>query len=559
MSVAEMRIDRQTQFCGEEAGVFLDQQRIDHEAAIGNWPDRVLTDYLDDAVRSHPQSAALLAYSAEDQSETELSYADLKEKTDLIAGNLNRLGVRYGDVVSFQLPNWWQFIAVHLACLRIGAVSNPLMPIFRARELEFMVGFAGAKVLIVPRTFQKFDHQGLALDLKQKLPSLEHVFIVGGEDEHAFETALLGPQDRTDNHDMIDVGPNDVVQLLYTSGTTGEPKGVMHTSNTLLASVRQVSGRLGLGAGDVGFMPAPFAHQMGFCFGVMMSIVHGVPLVMMDAWDSAIAAGLIERHGVTYACASTPFLTDLANLPGIKDRNLDGFRIFMTSGAPIQQADIDLANDNLNLSIVAGWGMTEVIQATATQPLAGKVKVLTDGKAFPGNEVHIVSPNGRELASSEEGNLQCRGSTMFVGYFNRPELYDVNEEGWFDTGDLARMDGHGDIRVVGRSKDIIIRGGENIPVFEVEKLIYIMSQVCDVALVAMPDARLGERCCAFVTLNAGCDLSFEELVSCLEEENLARQYLPERLEILDDMPRTPSGKIQKFVLREMAVRFGDVA
>ena len=538
-----------------QMGVCLDQRRIEREAAAGNWPERVLTDYFDDAVRQRPQVAALISHRCDDGSQTTLTFAQLKDRVDRIAANLRRLGVDHGDVVSFQLPNWWEFVAIHLACVRIGAVSNPLMTIFRARELEFMVGFAESKVLIVPREFQKFDHQSLALELQRRLPALRHVLVVGGDGENSFEAALLADNGWPPTYEMTPATPNDVIQLLYTSGTTGRPKGVMHTSNTLLASAIQLSERLGLTSNDVMFMPAPLAHQLGFCLGMMMAIRLAMPLVTMDVWKPAKAAELIAQHKVTYACGSTPFLTDLTKTPDIDRLNLDCLRLFLTSGAPIQRPAVEEARAALGVSVLTGWGMTEIIQGTATYPCDSPGDPITDGSVFAGGEVRIVDANQRVLAPGEEGNLQFRGSTAFVGYFKRPDLYDIGEEGWFDTGDLAKLDERGNIRIVGRSKDIIIRGGENIPVFEIENLIYQMPQVSSAAIVAMPDARLGERCCAFVTLQPGCNLEFADMISFLEKQGLARQYLPERLEILGELPLTPTGKVQKFILRDMAAAF----
>ncbi len=533
-------------------GVCLDRRRIEHEAAVGNWPDRVLTDYFDDAVLQRPQDRALTAHRHDDNSQIILSFAELNDRVDRIAGNLRRLGIDHGDIVSFQLPNWWEFVALHLACIRIGAVSNPLMTIFRARELEFMVGFAESKMLVVPRTFQKFDHQSLALDLQSRLPALQHVLVVGGDGRNSFEAELLAAIDRAAAPEATPATPNDVIQLLYTSGTTGRPKGVMHSSNTLLTSAIQLSGRLGLTSSDVIFMPAPFAHQLGFCLGMMMAIQVGMPLVTMDIWQPTTAAELIAEHKVTYACGSTPFLTDLTEVPDIGKLDIEALRLFLTSGAPILPTGVAKAHAVLGVSVLTGWGMTELIQGTSTSPAQSPDDPITDGQVFPGGEVRIVDADQHELPTGEEGNLQFRGSTVFIGYFKRPDLYDLGEGGWFDTGDLAKLDEREHIRIVGRSKDIIIRGGENIPVFEIEKLIYQMPQVKDAALVAMPDSRLGERCCAFVTLQPGCDLEFADMISFLEEQFLARQYLPERLEILDEMPRTPTGKIQKFVLRDIA-------
>lgn len=536
-----------------QPGVIMDQARIDREAKKGNWPNRVLTDYLADAVKQDPEKPAIIACRDDQQSETTLSYGELNHRADCIAGNLMELGIGKGDVVSIQLPNWWEFVAIHLACLKIGAISNPLMPIFRARELEYMLGFAESKVLIVPGVFLKFNYEELGNHLLEQISSLEHLFVIGGEGENAFERSLLKTPSKAAPASSP-LSPDDVIQLLYTSGTTGQPKGVMHTSNTLLTTTKMIKWRLELGPADVGFMPSPFAHQIGFNFGMMLPITLGIPLVIMDVWNPETAIDLIERHRVSYTGASTPFMVDMANVEGVENRDLGPFRMFLTAGAPILEPVVDKVTRKLGVNLVPGWGMTEVAHATATDPIASLCEPLTDGRALPGNEVRISDHSGKLAKVREIGKLQFRGSTLFVGYFKRPELYDVDKDGWFETGDLAWMDETGNIRIAGRDKDIIIRGGENVPVLEVETLICKMPEVADVAVVAMPDERLGERGCAFVTPSNAGSLTFSKLVSFLKSQDLAMQYFPEWLEVIDEMPRTPSGKIQKNHLRLQAAK-----
>ncbi|MBZ0129045.1 MAG: AMP-binding protein [Rhodobacteraceae bacterium] len=537
-------------------GVILKQSRIDHETRSGNWPNRVITDYLSDMSASDPDATALIAYRTDTDTVTTLSYGELDRRATCIAGNLSAYGIGRGDVVSFQLPNWWQFVAIHLACVRIGAISNPLMPIFRARELDYMIGFAESKVLIVPRVFQKFDYEALANQLKQTISTLDHVFVIDGAGDNAFESELMC---KPPVYPPIasPLSPNDVVQLLYTSGTTGQPKGALHTSNTLIASTRQIAEHLKLGPNDVGFMPAPFAHQIGFCFGMMTPIYIGIPLVIMDIWNPETAIDLIEKYQITYTCASTPFMVDLANVKDVETRKLDKFRYFATAGAPIMEPVVEKVTAKLGVSLIPGWGMTEVSHVTSTKPISALTEPLTDGAAFPGSEVRVVDGAGKVLPPGEVGHLHCRGATLFVGYYKKPELYGLDKDGWFDTGDLAFMDDKGNIRISGRDKDIIIRGGENVPVLEVESLICKMPEVADVAVVAMPDERLGERGCAFVTLSDGASLTFEQMVAFLTAQNLAKQYFPEHLEILEIMPRTPSGKIQKFQLRTWATQLAE--
>ena len=537
-----------------DSGFTLDQDRVAREAKAGFWPDRTIAEYFDTTLASRPNANYLMAYRTDQAQAESLSYAELSSRVSAIAAGLKQIGVQHGDVVSFQLPNWWQFVSTHLACVRIGAVSNPLMPIYRERELEFMVGRSGAKVLIVPKTFRGFDHEQLAYRMQQRIATLEQVFVVGGDGKNSFESALLHATQGERGDDQAGLHPNDIMKIMYTSGTTGEPKGVMHTSNTILCSMKSVIDRVGLTEDDVIFMPSPFAHSIGFCYGILMSLYLGVELVTMDVWDRATAADIMERHGVTFMFGATPFLSDLANLPGIERRNLDRFRIFLTAGAPVPPTLVDKAESVLGASVVPGFGMTELGLVTAvlpTDPARGRE---TDGYAFPHTELRLVDAGQRNLQHGMEGELQCRGSSTFVGYHGRPDLYNVDEDGWFATGDLARVNEDGYIRIVGRSKDIIIRGGENIPVVEVEHLMHEMSQINEVAIVGISDKRLGERSCAFVSLHDGKDLTLNQVVNFLDSRKLARQYLPEKLIVVDSLPKTPAGKVQKFELRELADR-----
>ena len=532
---------------------FVNQARIDEERKRGIWPDRVITDYVDGWLAEKPDAAAVIAFRAGDGSTTRLSYGALNDAAARIARNLSGLGIGPGDVVSMQLPNWWQFVAVHLACVRIGAATNPLMPIFRHRELSFMLDHAESKVFIVPASYRGFDFATLGLQLGREVPSLDHVFVVGGSGAESFEDALLG-----EGGDGFDAGsalhPNDLMQLLFTSGTTGEPKGVLHTSNTLIGTADALARRMEMGPDDVIFMPSPIAHQSGFIYGLMLSLMLGVPLLLTDVWEPATGARLMAKHRASFMFAATPFLSDLANLEDIATYDLDAFRLFVTAGAPIPPEVVAAASDRLGAIVVSAWGMTENGCVTTTD-LSGHKVLESDGKALPGEEVRVVDDQGIVVADGTPGNLQFRGAANFVGYLKRPEFFRFDENGWFDTGDLARMDNEGYIRIEGRKKDIIIRGGENIPVVEIENALYRMAEIRDVAVVAMPDSRLIERACAFATLNPGATLTLERIKGFLEDQQITKQFWPERLEVIDDMPRTPSGKIQKFALRDRAQSF----
>jgi cyclohexanecarboxylate-CoA ligase len=528
------------------------------EWANAHWPQRILTDYLDDAVNRHADKAAIVDYNSMNGKATTLTFRQLQRIVGRIAGGLASMGVKKGTIVACQLPNWWQFVALYLACVRLGAIINPLMPIFRQRELRYMLGFSEAEVMVVPQLFRGFDYPAMIAEIRADLPRLAQLLVIGGSGDDSFERRLL---DRR-WEDEVDLAvlyahhapsPNDITQLLYTSGTTGEPKGVMHTSNTLLSILTKYEERLGLGGDDIIFMASPMGHQAGFMYGLMMGPMLGAKLVLQDIWNADQAALLIQDEAVTYTMGSTPFLADLADTPAVDHINMSSLRTFVSSGAPIPSTLVQRATQRLGARIISAWGMSENGSVTTTVPGDPDDRIFgTDGVALPGIEVRVVDGNGKPVATGVAGRLQCRGISMFVGYFRRPDLSQPTPDGWFDTGDLARMDADGYIRITGRAKDIIIRGGENIPVVEIENLLYRHPAVRQVAIVGVPDPRLGERACAFVVLREGKHLDFAEMIAYLEQQQLARQYLPELMEVLPQMPMTVSGKIQKFQLRELA-------
>ncbi len=523
--------------------------------AGGYWRDETLLDHFARNAAANPQKVALIAKRSETGAELSFTYADLDRLSDNLAVALARLGVGEGDVVSFQLPNWHQFTLLHLAALKLGAISNPMMVIFRERELKFMLGLADSKVLVVPARFRRFDHAALAREVQAELPSLKHVLVIDGEGAEAFDPLLdiVPSEAEIAALRARKLSPDAVIQLLYTSGTTGEPKGVMHSSNTMLSNLTPYAERLGLGREDVIHMASPMAHQTGFMYGLVLPVLLGARAVLQDIFDAAEMARQIVKHGATFTMGATPFLTDLADFVERTHEGTPSLRIFLSAGAPIPRPLVIKARKVLGAAIVSAWGMSENGAVTTTKLDDPEEKTIeTDGCALPGMEVRVVGADGAPAPVGEEGPLQTRGCSNFLGYFKRPGLANISPDGWFDTGDLARMDADGYIRITGRAKDIVIRGGENIPVVEIEGLLFKHPAIQTVAIVGYPDARMGERACAFVTLREGATLTFEEMAAFLKDQKVAMQYIPERLEILPDLPRTPSGKIQKFRLREVA-------
>lgn len=519
----------------------------------GHWRDVPLLSYFDQAVADKPELTAIID-CREAAAPRSLSYGELDRLSRRVAANLWAMGVRRGDVVAFQLPNGWEFVALHLGCLRIGAASNPLMPIFRERELSFMLDYAKAKIVVVPKRFRNFDHEAMVQGLAPSLPSMRKLIAVGGSGPNSFEAALLA--DDVPNAPEQNMGPDEVMQLLFTSGTTGMPKAVMHTSNTLVANILPFIERLKLDEDDVVYMGSPMAHQTGFLYGMWLPIVIGSTLVLTDVWEKDRAWEVITANKVTFTMGATPFLQDLVQSAKAPPADQVPLRYFVCGGAPIPRALAEQAAQRLAIKVLSVYGMSENGAVTVTPPDAPAEKVFSaDGSPLPGVGLRVVNDEGADLPTGEEGRLLINSPSNFVGYLRKPEAYGTNADGWFDSGDLARVDADGFVRITGRSKDIIIRGGENIPVVEVENLIYRHPAIVDAALVGVPHERLGETGCCFVTLKPGESFDLESLRAYLQKIGMTRSYWPERVEVIDSMPRTASGKIQKFQLREMGKQF----
>jgi cyclohexanecarboxylate-CoA ligase len=533
--------------------------------AGGFWTDQVIDVLLGRAVARSPGKTAVVAHRAEREGSRRFSYRELEALVARAAGGLRALGVGRGDVVSIQLPNWWEFVVATLACGRLGAVVNPLMPIFRERELLYMLRFCEAKVFIVPKVYRGHDHAAMAQGMRAQLPALRRIVIVDDDGPDGFERVLL-------RHDHVVPAPEDIASaalrpddlavMMFTSGTTGEPKGVMHSSNTLIACLNSLAGRLGLTEDDVLLVGSPVGHMMGFAAHVMLSLRLGATMVLQDVWEARRAMALMGSEDVTFSGGATPFLTDVCEAVVAGVPRPQRLRLYLCAGAPIPPVLVERARRELGLTVCSLWGMTEALSGTLTEPeRAADKSSSTDGRPLEGMEVKVVDEEGRSLPTGETGRVLVRGAQVLLGYFRRPDLPTTDAEGWFDSGDLAYLDAEGYIRINGRSKDVVIRAGENVPVVEIENILLQHPAVGAVAIVGFPDRRLGERACAFIVLREGTreTLDLPKVQAFLAERRVAKPYWPERVELLEELPRTPTGKTQKFVLRQRAKAFGDPA
>ncbi len=500
--------------------------------------------YVNQAARQHPAKTALVDRFGS------LTWSEVDSLSRRLAGGLLELGVGVGDRVAIQLPNWRHFPLLEYALSLIGGICVPLPPIYRERELGFMLNLVKPVLAVVPNTFRGFGHAAMFTQLQQRVPSMHSIITVdetGAKSPHSFEHLLDAPAfegaGRTD--------PDAVTEIVFTSGTTGEPKGVMHSANSNLCPLMTLIADQGLKSDATILMASTFGHQTGFVYGGYLPAVVGGTLVLMDRWDARGGAELIKKEKVTWTMGATPFLQDLVEHASAQD--LESLQTFLCSGAPIPPSLLAAARKRTNAFIASGWGMTEVGLVTLSKPGDSDEEVATsDGKAFDNMEIRITDLQGDEVSISTEGDLSCRGPSMFLGYYQRPKLTadSFSADGWFHTGDMGKIDRSGSLRIVGRTKDIIIRGGENIPVVEVEDLLNQHPAVDRSAVVGLPDPRLQERACAVVVLRSGKQFSFEDMRDYLLQCQLSLAYVPEHLLVMDAFPMTPSGKVQKYVLRK---------
>lgn len=530
------------------------RQKHEQFTESGHWDDRTLLEYVEDAVETSPGRTAVV------DNRGSYTYVELSEAaTDLVRG-LAALGVGRDDVIAHQLPNRNEGAVLHLAALKLGAVVNPIVSIYRGSEVGYMLEKLETTVYVAPRQFKGFDYADMALDLAEDRPYLEHVITVDEDVDDPLVTTFEdvreagAADDATLEDESLD--PNDLSLVQFTSGTTGRPKAVMHTENTLLSSQNGQIGRLGLDADDIVFTPSPIGHLTGIQHGYRLAFMLGTTCVFQEQWDPETALAWIEGESCTYMAGATPFVRDMATHDNLPAYDTSSLRRIMTAGAPCPKEVVRQAHENFEtVTVCRGWGQTENTLPTVNAPDAPAAKLrTTDGQPYGGMEARIRKPDDAEDAlAGEEGELQVRGPFLFLGYLDDPERTadSFTDDGWFKTGDTAIIDEDGYVTIKGRIKDIIIRGGENIPVRETEEYLHEHPKVVDSAIVAMPDERLQERACAYV-LPADPDdpLTFDEMIGFLEEQEIATQKLPERLEIVDELPMTASGKIQRYKLRE---------
>ncbi|HFO3239809.1 TPA: medium-chain fatty-acid--CoA ligase [Escherichia coli] len=531
---------------------FNEQRRAAYRQQ-GLWGDASLADYWQQTARAMPDKIAVV-----DNHGASYTYSALDHAASCLANWMLAKGIESGDRIAFQLPGWCEFTVIYLACLKIGAVSVPLLPSWREAELVWVLNKCQAKMFFAPTLFKQTRPVDLILPLQNQLPQLQQIV---GVDKLAPATSSLSLSqiiaDNTSLTTAITTHGDELAAVLFTSGTEGLPKGVMLTHNNILASERAYCARLNLTWQDVFMMPAPLGHATGFLHGVTAPFLIGARSVLLDIFTPDACLALLEQQRCTCMLGATPFVYDLLNVLEKQPADLSALRFFLCGGTTIPKK-VARECQQRGIKLLSVYGSTESSPHAVVNlddPLSRFMH--TDGYAAAGVEIKVVDDARKTLPPGCEGEEASRGPNVFMGYFDEPELTAraLDEERWYYSGDLCRMDEAGYIKITGRKKDIIVRGGENISSREVEDILLQHPKIHDACVVAMSDERLGERSCAYVVLKAPHhSLSLEEVVAFFSRKRVAKYKYPEHIVVIEKLPRTTSGKIQKFLLRKDIMR-----
>ncbi|HEY2204627.1 MAG TPA: AMP-binding protein [Pseudonocardia sp.] len=510
----------------------------------------------------------------------ELDYATARGRAYRLAASLLSAGVRPGDRVAVQLPNWSEFAVAYLALARLGAVMVPIMMVYRGSEVRHVLHNSAAVAVITTGRFRGHDHAEMFRSLRPDCPDVHTLVVVrseAGEGELAFDeacdvdagTAMPAPEELGPERD-----PDLPHLIVYTSGTESTAKGCVHTWNTINFSGRGLATDVfRITPDDVMFMPSPVAHATGFVVGFLVPLTVGAQTHLIDVWEPNEGLRRIEKYRCTMTATATPFVrmaldtdpldTDPLDTDPAQRPDVSSMSFWLCAGAPIPEA---LAREFSSVfdggRLMPLYGCSEVMAAVCCHLEDDLERVSrSDGSpAVRGIEIKVVDSDGRDLPTGQEGEICYWGPGAVLGYWREPERTSatIDGAGWHHTGDLGKLDADGYLRVTGRLKDIIIRGGTNISAGEVEGHVVAHPRVREVAVVAYPDDRLGERACAVVVPTDDRELTLADITDFLRaERDISTQKLPERLVVVDELPMTASGKVQKFKLRELAVRGPD--
>ncbi|OZD68970.1 cyclohexanecarboxylate-CoA ligase [Rhodococcus sp. 06-1059B-a] len=522
----------------------------------GWWEGRSIRSLLTEVARERPELTALIGHRS-DGGRITRSYDEFDRNAHRAAAVFDSLGVRTGDAVVVMLPNWVEYAEIVFGINEIGGIYAGIPVAYGEKQAAEILRRSKAKVLIIPRRWRSNDHLALSRSLRSEISTLNHVLVVDDDATGLGEGESLWSAYVPDTaRQYQDPEANRLCYLGFTSGTTGEPKGAMHTHDTLIYSARQQAkhvDRATWGNPMVQLVASPVGHHTGFEWGILFTVLMAGTAVHVDHWNPSWGASIIRDEHVTCFFGAPTFLQDMLGTDLVDDPG-NPLSCLVIAGSAIPRNLPAHAQAVLGAYVCPAWGMTECSIMTSCSPAERDDIHRTDGSVFAGSAVKVVDPFDNEVPSGQIGELLMRGPGIALGYYDRPDATAdaYCRDLWFRTGDRASVDRRGWLSLHGRTKDIVIRGGENISVTDVESVLFDHPDILNAAVIGVSDARLGERVCAVIVLRPGrVGMSTEELASFLLEEGLSRHFLPERVVVLPELPMTPSGKIQKFKLRDM--------
>ena len=534
-------------------GVRLSKELIERRVANGEWENRTIVDLAEYLVATTPQKVLVM------EGGSQLTAADIFERSLKLASSFIASGLKPGDVIAMQVPNWFETTIIYLAAAMAGIIINPILPILRDAEVKFMLADSRSRLIFIPRKFRDFDYLAMLQRLAPDLPDLQNVVVLRDDarsDDAGSEVAWQQYAAGTGQVPQLPrVNPNSVKIVMYTSGTTGRPKGVMHTHNTLQAEILSYRRHWSLSANDVVFMASPVSHVTGCLFAFEVPWATGASVVLQEKWNPSEAVDLFREHGVTITSSSTPFLRELLDACKVRDEHLPKFKRFCCGGMSVPPLLVHDAQQWFGSATIGRcFGLSELpsITISIVDRSQGRWGAETDGIVDPAATVRIVDPvSGAPVPVGSEGEIIADAPELFVGYY-RPEDNEnaFDEHGLFLTGDIGRLTEDNCLVITGRKKDLIIRGGENLSAVEIEMALLQHPSIADVAVVSMPHARLGEGVACFIVPAAGATITQAEISRFLISAAMARQKIPERVELIDALPRNTQGKVLKRELRE---------
>jgi acyl-CoA synthetase (AMP-forming)/AMP-acid ligase II len=519
----------------------------------GYWTEATLSDAVGQVARTNGERTAVVDH----QGSRRHSYQQLNDDALTLATFLEGQGVGPGSVISIQLPNTYESVVTAVAAQTLGGIINPLLTNYRAHELEHVFATASPAAIFTPGDYRDWHYGPMVAGVAVKT-NVHPIHVVVDDDVHdgdaQWSDILADSHARHDTWLQSRAKAREVSEVIFTSGTESTPKAVMHTEETTNFAVRTAFEDLSIGPDQVVWMPSPVGHSTGFNYGTRAALVHGRTLLLQDRWSASDAIEMIKRFDGSYTLAATTFLQDLVEECERMSVRLDEMSHFSCGGAPVPPELVQRAQA-IGIDVLRLYGSTEALCGTWNRPTSPQEKKMTtDGPALSHTDIALGNEYGDLVDGADEGELHLRGPNTSVGYFNDPERTAASylDGGWVRSGDLARLDDEGFLTVVGRKKEIIIRGGLNIAPREIEDLLITFPEIERVAVVGIPSERLGEQSCACVVLRTGQSLDLATMTSRLRQAGLATFKLPESMRIMSKLPATASGKVQKHeILRQI--------